>query len=68
MKDGLQILNGHPNASYHPFEVDYFKYFLTIKYLIEVKALTLDQIVHTKMGFNTVLRDATKYFSEAQKA
>ncbi|MCH9756284.1 MAG: hypothetical protein K0U37_03700 [Gammaproteobacteria bacterium] len=67
MKDGLQILNGHPNASYHPFEVDYFKYFLTIKYLIEVKKLSLDQIVHTKMDFNTVLRDAMNHFSDAQK-
>jgi len=67
MTDGLQILNGHPNAFYNPLEVEYFKYFLTIKYLIEVKQLTLDQIVQTKMNFDVVLRDAMNNFNENQK-
>lgn len=68
MKDGLQILNGNSNASYHPIAVDYFRYFLCVKYLMEAKKLTLNQIVYTKMDFNTVLSDATKYFNDEQKA
>lgn len=68
MEDGLRILNEGPGVSYHPYEVDYFRYFLCVKYLVEVKNLTLDQIIYTKMDFNTVLHDATKYFSDEQKA
>lgn len=64
MKDGLKILNGNPNPNYHPIEVEYFKYWLTIKYLIDIKLLSLDQIVYKKMKFNTVLQHSLAYFNQ----
>ena len=64
MKDGLKILNGHSNPYYHPIEAEYFIYWLTIKYLIDIKHFSIDQIVYEKMKFNTVLQQALTYFNQ----
>ena len=64
MKDGLKILNGNSNPYYHPIEVEYFKYWLTIKYLIDIKHLSFDQIINEKMEFNTILQQSLAYFNQ----
>jgi hypothetical protein len=56
--EGLQILKGKSDPHYNKYEVEYFKCWFAIKYLIEVKHLSISQIINMKISLDTVLQQA----------
>ena len=64
--EGLKILDGRGNTTYNSIAVEYFKYWLAIKYLLEIKHLSMDQVVYTKLDFDTVLQQAVLAFNQLQ--
>ncbi len=60
LEEGLKILNNQALPQYAPHQVEYFKYWLTVRYLILKMHMTFEEILDTKLKFNDVLNEAKR--------
>jgi len=59
LDEGLKILDNQALPSYAP-HVEYFKYWLAVRYLVLEKHMTFEEILDTKLNLEDVLNDAKK--------
>lgn len=57
LDEGLKILNNEASLEYTP-HIEYFKYWLAIRYLILKKHMTFEEILNTKLKLDDVLNEA----------
>lgn len=62
LEDGLEILAGKVAKNYTKYEIEYFRCWLAIKYLIEVEHRNFNQIWFSIIDFKEILNRAEQYY------
>lgn len=65
LEEGLKILNNQALPGYAP-HVEYFKYWLAVRYLMEKKQMTFKEILDSKLKLEDVLREAVQHFEKSE--
>lgn len=62
MTEGLNALRAKNQNDYNRYDLEYFKYWITVKYLIERKKITISELMNTKFDFEKTLSEAIRQY------
>lgn len=58
LKQGLHILQHQDRVKFNFYELEYFKYWLAVSYLFEVKHITIKELMESRLSLENVLNEA----------